>query len=127
LFGVCRVDGLVKRVEDVLSVLELIVGDLKDLAEGLKRLVDEWKWQCEVSVESVRGMTSEGLHAYPSSRGDLEHVIVNVQRRLNAEQFKAVANVVIGRLGGEYVSAGDKGCFRIQKKGAWAEPLEGSF
>jgi hypothetical protein len=109
-----RVDELVKRVEDDLSVLEFIVGDLKDLGEALKRLVDECKSQCEVSVEAVRGMIPERLHAYLSE--DEEHVIVNVQRRLNAEQFKAVVAVVIGRLGGEYVSLGGTGYFRIRKR-----------
>ena len=33
-----RVDELVKRVEGALAVLELIVGDLKDLGEALKGL-----------------------------------------------------------------------------------------
>ena len=113
-----RVDELVKKVEDDLSVLELIIGDLKDLGEALKRLVDECKSQCEVSVESVRGMIPERLHAYLSLSEDEEHVIVNVQRRLNAEQFKAVVAVVIGRLGGEYVSLGGTGYFRIRKRRA---------
>ena len=63
-----RVDEFVKRVEDDLSVLELIVGDLKDLGEALKRLVDECKSQCEVSVEAVRGMIPERLHAYRTTR-----------------------------------------------------------
>jgi ATP/ADP translocase len=98
-----------------LSVLEFIVGDLKDFGEALKRLVGECKSQCEVSVEAVWGMIPERLHAYLSLSEDEEHVIVNV-RRLNAEQFKAVVAVVIGRLGGEYVSLGSTGYFRIPKK-----------
>jgi hypothetical protein len=113
-----RVDELVKRVEDDLSVLEFIVGDLKDLGQALKRLVDECKSHCEVSVEAVRGMIPERLHAYLSLSEDEEYVIVNVQRRLNAEQFKAVVAVVIGRLGGEYVSLGGTGYFRIRKRRA---------
>ena len=107
-------DELVKRVEDALAVLEFIVGDLKDFGEALKRLVGECKSQCEVSVEAVWGMIPERLHAYLSLSEDEEHV--NVQRRLNAEQFKAVVAVVIGRLGGEYVSLGSTGYFRIPKK-----------
>jgi hypothetical protein len=99
----------------VLAVLEFIVGDLKDFGEALKRLVGECKSQCEVSVEAVRGMIPERLHAYLSLSEDEEDVIVNV-RRLNAEQFKAVVAVVIGRLGGEYVSLGSTGYFRIPKK-----------
>jgi hypothetical protein len=59
-----RVDELVKRVEGALAVLELIVGDLKDLGEALKGLVGECKSRCEVSVESVRGMIPERLHAH---------------------------------------------------------------
>ena len=112
-----HVDGLVKRVEDELAVLELIIGDLKDLGEALKRLVVECKSQCEVSVETVRGMIPERLHAYLSLSEDEEYIVVNVQRRLNAEQFKAVA-AVIGRLGGEYVSLGSTGYFRIRKRRA---------
>jgi hypothetical protein len=70
-----RVDELVKKVEDDLSALEFIVGDLKGLGEALKRLVSECKSQCEVSVEAVRGMIPERLHTYLSSSE--EHVIVN--------------------------------------------------
>lgn len=113
-----RVDGLVKRVEDELAVLELVIGDLKDLGEALKRLVDECKSQCEVSVETVRGMIPERLHAYLSLSEDGEYIVVNVNRRLNADQFKAVVAVVIGRLGGEYVSLGGSGYFRIPKRRA---------
>jgi hypothetical protein len=88
-----RVDGLVERVEDELAVLELIIVDLMGLVEALKRLVDEFKLQCKVSFETVRGMTSEGLHAYLGLSE--EYVTVNTYRRLNAEQFKALVAVVI--------------------------------
>jgi len=37
---------------------------------------------------------------------------------LNAEQFKAVVAAVIGKLGGEYVSLGGAGYFRIRKRRA---------
>jgi hypothetical protein len=113
-----RVDGLVKRVEDELGVLELIIGDLKDLGEALKRLVDECKSRSGVSVETVRGMIPERLHAYLGLSEDGEYVAVNINSRLNAEQFKAVVAVVIGRLGGEYVSLGGTGYFRIPKRRA---------
>lgn len=111
-----RVDGLVKKVEDGLAVLELIIRDLKELGEALKRLVVEYKSQSDVSVETVQGMIPESLRAFLNLSEDEEYVTVNVQRRLNAEQFKAVVAVVIGRLGGEYVSLGGTGYFRIPKR-----------
>ena len=113
-----RVDELVKRVEDELAVLELVIGDLKDLSEALKRFVDECKSRYEVSVEAVRGIIPERLHAYLGLNEDEEYVTVNISRRLNAEQFKAIAAALIGRLGGECVSLGDKGYFRIPKRKA---------
>jgi len=63
-------------------------------------------------------MIPERLHACLSLSEDEEHVIVSVQRRLNAEQFKALVAVAIGRLGGEYVSLGGAGYFRIRKRRA---------
>jgi hypothetical protein len=56
-----------------MRVLELIVGDLKDLGEALKGLVGECRSRCEVSVESVRGMIPERLHAH--LRGEPESVL----------------------------------------------------
>lgn len=109
------VDRLVGRVEDALSVLELIVEDLEELRDGLKGLVSEYKY--EVSIETVQGMIPEGLKSYLGFNEDEEYVVVSVQRRLNAEQFKAVVDV-IGGLGSEYVSLGGTGYFRIPKRRA---------
>lgn len=113
-----RVEELVKRVEDGLTVLELVIVDLKELGEDLKGFVAEYKSLCEVSVETVRGIIPERLHAFLDLSEDGEYVTVNVKRRLNAEQFKAVVAVVIGRLRGEYVSLGGTGYFRIPKRRA---------
>jgi uncharacterized protein with HEPN domain len=117
-FGVAfvRVDELVKRMEDELAVLELIIRNLRDLGEALKRLVNECKSQCDVSVETVQGMIPEKLHAYLGLGEEGEYVTVNINRRLNVEQFKAVVAFVIRRLGGEYVSLGGTGYFMIPKR-----------
>jgi hypothetical protein len=119
MFGVwsLNVNELVKRVEDALDVLGLVVGDLADLRDALKGLVKEYGSAQEVTVEAVRGMIPEKLREPLFFSEDDDYVIVTVHRRLRLEAFKAVVDIVIGRLGGEYVSlGGGSGYFRIPKR-----------
>lgn len=109
------IDEIVKRIEDLLTALEFVIGDLKELAGALKKFVAECRSMYEITVETVRRMIPGRLQAYLGLSEDEEYVTVNVKRPLNAEQFKAVVEVVVGRLGGEYVSLGGTGYFRIPK------------
>ena len=81
----------------------------------------KWKPKRAMNNQPMNALEA-GISRLQPWRGQLslseDHVIVNVQRRLNAEQFKAVVAVVIGRLGGEYVSLRGTGYFRIRKRGA---------
>jgi hypothetical protein len=81
----------------------------------------KWKPKRAMNNQPMNALEA-GISRLQPWRGQLslseDHVIVNVQRRLNAEQFKAVVAVVIGRLGGEYASLGGTGYFRIPKRRA---------
>jgi len=110
------VEKLVERVEDTLKLLELIILDLTQLRNALKGLAAQSKH--EITVEAVREMLPENLHEAVSVSENSEHVIVNLRRFLKTEAFREIANLAIGRVGGEYISTRKGGYFRIPKKRA---------
>jgi ribosomal protein L17 len=109
-------DEIVKRVEGLLTALELAVEDAADFRDKLKALVEERISALETTAETVREIFPEKLRANLSFSEKDDYVIVNVQRRLKPEAFKAVVDIAIGKLAGEYVSLGGSGYFRILKK-----------
>ena len=110
------IEGLIKRVDGALKVLELIVEDLAEVRDSLKSVVGGAKLPQETTIETVREMLPEKLRGAVSLNEVEDYVIVNLRRHLNSETFKMIAAVAIDRLGGEYVSSGKEGYFRIPRK-----------
>ena len=111
---ILTVEKLVERAEDSLKLLELIIRDLTQLRNTLKGLAAQPKH--EKTIEAVRQMLPESLREAVSISENAEHVIVNLRRFLKPEAFRMIADLAIGRLGGEYISTGKGGYFRIPKK-----------
>jgi hypothetical protein len=110
------IEDLIKRVDGALKVLELIVEDIAEVRDALKSVVGEAELPQETTIETVREMLPEKLRGTVSLNEVEGYVIVNLWRRLNSEAFKTIAAVAIDRLGGEYVSSGRGGYFRIPRK-----------
>ena len=110
------VEKLVERAEGSLKLLELIIRDLTQLRNALKGLAAQSKH--EITIEAVREMLPENLHEAVSISENAEYVIVNLRRFLKPEAFREIARLAIGRVGGEYISTGKGGYFRIPKKRA---------
>jgi hypothetical protein len=82
----------------------------------LKSVVGEAELPQETTIETVQEMLPEKLQGAVSLNEVEGYVVVNLRRHLNSETFKTIAAVAIDRLGGEYVSSGREGYFRIPKK-----------
>lgn len=70
----------------------------------------------EITVQVVRQILPENLQQAVSLSETAEHVIVSLRHFLKPEAFREIANLAIGKLGGEYISTGKGGYFRIPKK-----------
>jgi hypothetical protein len=110
------IEGLIKRVDGTLKVLKLIVEDLSEVRDALKRLVGGAELPQETTIEAIDETLPEKLRGAVSLNEAGDYVIVSLRRHLNSENFKMIAAVAIDRLGGEYVSSGKEGYFRIPKK-----------
>jgi hypothetical protein len=99
-----------------LKVLKLIVEDLAEVRDALKSVIGGAELPQITTIETVREMLPAKLQGAVSLNEVEDYVIVNLLRRLNSETFKTIAAVAIDRLGGEYVSYGKEGYFRIPKK-----------
>lgn len=107
---------MIKRVDGTLKVLKLIVEDLSEGRDALKSVVGGAELPQETTIETVQEMLPEKLRGAVSLNEAGDYVIVNLRHRLNSENFKTIAAVAIDTLGGEYVSSGKEGYFRIPRK-----------
>jgi hypothetical protein len=110
------IEDLIKRVDGALKVLKLIVEDIVEVRDALKSMVGEAELPQETTIETVREMLPKNLRGAVLLNEVEDYVIVNLRHHLNSETFKTIAAVAIDRFGGEYVSYGKEGYFRIPKK-----------
>ena len=109
------VEKLVRSVETVLEVLELFVVDLAEVLSCLKGLVEDVQ-PPRADAMGIMQMLPEKLRGEVSINEEGDYVIVKLKRLLRAEAFKALVDVIITKLGGEYVSmGGGRGYFRIPR------------
>ena len=101
------------RIEGVLDVLELALGDVCVLVEELKGFMDGLRRY--VTVDVVRVAVPKAVLKSLTFEDDGEYVVVRFRRFVKPEDFRVLAEAVKG-LGGEYVSLGETGYFRIPKK-----------
>ena len=101
------------RIEGVLDVLELALGDACVLVGELKGFVDGLRQY--VTVDVVRDAVPKAVLKSLTFEDDGEYVVVRFRRFVKPEDFRVLAEAVKG-LGGEYVSLGETGYFRIPKK-----------
>jgi len=101
------------RVVGVLDVLELALGDVQVLVEELKGFMDGLRHY--VTVDVVRNAIPKGVLKSLTFEDVGEYVVVRFKRLVKPEDFRAVAETVKG-LGGEYVSLGKAGYFRVPKR-----------
>jgi len=108
------IERLIKDVEGLLEVLELAIRDLAELCDSLKDLLGKLKPR--VDAETVLEMLPGKLRREMSISDEGDYITVKLKRFLKTEDFKALVELLITRLGGEYISTESGGYFRIPKK-----------
>ena len=118
-----NIEDLAKKVDELLSVLNVISGDLSDVSKSLKNISETKVSPPLVSPSSLgknRGLNEVKQVFSPEIEGMLlfeeagSYIIVKPKRFLGSDNFAKIASVV-RELGGEYVSAGKNSHFEIPK------------
>ena len=117
-----NIEDLAKKVDELLSVLNVISGDLSDVSKSLKN-ISETNVTPPFSPSpssKKRGLNEVKQIFSPEIASMLlfeemgSFVIVKPKRFLGSDNFAKIASVV-RELGGEYVSAGKNSHFEIPK------------
>jgi hypothetical protein len=118
-----NIEELARKVDELLSVLNVISGDLSDVSKSLKNISETKVTPPPVSPSSSskkRGLNEVKQIFSPDIAGMLlfeemgSFIIVKPKRFLGSDNFAKIASV-IRELGGEYISAGKNSHFEIPK------------
>jgi hypothetical protein len=122
------VQELVKRVDQLLDVLNLVTKDLREVVSKLKTLkppltsasvptlTPPQKLEESRDVDDVKVMFPKNLENLLYFEAKDEFVIIKPRQYLGSENFAKIASI-IREAGGEYISAGKDSHFRIPKEG----------
>ena len=117
-----NIEDLARKVDELLSVLNVISSDLSDVSKSLKN-ISETKVTPPVSpsasgkkrdLNEVKQVFSPEIAGMLLFEEDGNKIIVKPKRFLGSDNFAKIASVV-RELGGEYISAGKNSHFEISK------------
>jgi hypothetical protein len=111
---------VIRRVEGVLDVLEFALVDASVLVDELKRYADGMR--CYATVEMVRNVVPKEVLKALNLEDSGDYVVVSFKRSVKPEDFKIIAEALM-KVGGEYISLGKTGFFRIPKRVTSAKPF----
>lgn len=121
------VQELLKRVDQLLDVLNLVAGDLREVVNTLKTLKPPPKPAPSAAptptpsvgearnIEDVKVMFPENLENLLSFETKENFIVIKPRQYLGSENFAKIASI-IRSAGGEYISAGKDSHFRIPKE-----------
>ena len=133
-----KVENLIKRVDELVVILNGIMEDLRQVAASLKSLAVSQITQPltappslrpspsiagmpqsperSKAMEDIRMMFPDDLEGLLSFEEKDEYIVIKPRQFLGSDNFSKIASIVRGA-GGEYVSAGKASHFRVSKKG----------
>jgi hypothetical protein len=135
-----KVESLIRRVDELVVILNGIMEDLRQVSASLKSLaVSQITQPLTVlpsprpslsqpvagmpqslerskAVEDIRMMFPDDLESLLSFEEKEEYIVIKPRQFLGSDNFSKIASMVRG-VGGEYVSAGKASHFRVPKKG----------
>ena len=117
------IEELIRKIDELLSVLDVISGDLTEVSKSLKTVskpatapaVSVIPLQKKRSIPDVKKALSSELEGMLTFEEKEKIIIVRPRRFLGSDNFAKIASV-IRNLGGEYVSAGKKSHFEVPKE-----------
>jgi len=110
-------EELLRRIDELLSVLNIISRDLTDITKTLKETgvpaptVAPSEAQ---SIESVQAWFPKDLEKMLTFEDKGDHIMIKPRQYLGSENFAKIASIVRDN-GGEYISAGKESHFRVPK------------
>ena len=135
-----RVDTLIRRVDELVVILNGIMEDLRQVSASLRSLAVSQITQPlstpptprptpspplagvpqslerSKAIEDIRMMFPDDLEGLLSFEEKDEYIVIKPRQFLGSDNFAKIASIVRG-VGGEYVSAGKASHFRVPKKG----------
>ena len=118
-----NIQELARKVDELLSVLNVISGDLAEVSKSLKAVsgpaavpaVSVTPSEKKRSVNDVKQAFSSELAGMLIFEESGTFIIVKPRRFLGSDNFAKIASIV-RNLGGEYISAGRNSHFKVPKE-----------
>jgi len=110
-------EELLRRIDELLSVLNMISRDLTDITRQLREVSAPAVAPAEEArtVENVRGLFPGDLEKMLTFEETGNYVVIKPRQYLGSENFAKIASI-IREAGGEYISAGKESHFRVLRK-----------
>ena len=116
------IEELARKIDELLSVLNVISGDLAEVSKSLKSVskpaaapaVSVAPATKTQNIDSVKQAFSSELAGMLTFEDGEKTIIVRPRRFLGSDNFAKIASVV-RTLGGEYISAGRNSHFKVPK------------
>lgn len=110
-------EELLRRIDELLSVLNMISRDLTDITKQLREVSAPAVAPAEEArtVENVRVLFPKDLEGMLTFEEKENYIIIKPRQYLGSENFAKIASIV-REAGGEYISAGKESHFRVPKK-----------
>jgi hypothetical protein len=116
------IEELSRKIDELLSVLNVISGDLAEVSKSLKSVSGPAAASAVSVTPAKMRSIKDAKQAFSSELGGMltfeeneNYIIVRPRRFLGSDNFAKVASVV-RNLGGEYISAGKSSHFKVPKK-----------
>ncbi|MCX8170722.1 MAG: hypothetical protein N3E47_01940 [Candidatus Bathyarchaeota archaeon] len=119
------VKEILKRLDDLTRVLEIIAEDLAEITSALKAYISSYSGETSVSQSFKARSIDDIQRFFPQDLLGLllfevtdDHIIIKPRQYLGPENFARVASIVRDHLKGEYVSHGKNSHFRVSRRGS---------
>jgi hypothetical protein len=117
-----NIQELARKVDELLSVLNVISGDLAEVSKSLKAVSGPAAAPAVSVAPSEKRSVNDVKQAFSSELAGMlifeesgTFIIVKPRRFLGSDNFAKIASIV-RNLGGEYISAGRNSHFKVPKE-----------
>ena len=115
-----KVEQLLQRIDELLTVLNMISRDLGETARALRELAGAPAAPVAVAekkraIEEVKVLFPENLEGMLTFEEVKDFIVIKPRQFLGSENFAKIA-AIVRDAGGEYISAGKESHFRIPRE-----------
>lgn len=120
-----EMEDLIKRIDDLITVLKLISDDLIGISNSLKAKTGKPVRAAAAPAAPPRQTRTidDAQKAFPPDLAKMlyfeeteEYLIIRPRQYLGSDNFAKIASIIRDQLKGEYVSAGRESHFRVPRK-----------